>query len=184
MSDISDRFHRLSDAFERTVAGVPPDGWDRQSPCADWNARDVVRHIVDVHGMMLRPLDRTLSPAASVDDDPLAAYRAARRDVAEVVDDPELQRFEYDGYFGRTTIGATIDRFLGLDLTVHRWDLARATGQEAAMDPADIARIRADVTELGASARQGNVFGPPIELGDDASAQDRLLGFLGRDPCS
>ena len=34
-----------------------------------------------------------------------------------------LPRREYDGFFGRTTIGATLDNFYGFDLVVHGWDL-------------------------------------------------------------
>jgi hypothetical protein len=75
-------------------------------------ARDVVRHVVDVHQMMLRPLDRTLSPAPSVDDDPLGAFQAARADVASVLDDPALAKTEYDGQFGRSVVEQTIDGFL------------------------------------------------------------------------
>ncbi len=35
----------------------------------------------------------------------------------------------YDGYFGRTTIAATMTDFYGWDLVVHGSDIARATGQ-------------------------------------------------------
>ena len=35
---------------------------------------------------------------------------------------------EYDGYFGRTTIAATVADFYGWDLVVHGSDVARATG--------------------------------------------------------
>lgn len=182
MTDIASRFHRLSDAFEQTLAAVPDDAWERPSPCAGWSARDVVGHVVDVHGMMLRPVGRELSAAPSVAEDPLEAYRSARRDVAAVMDDAELRGTEYDGYFGRTTVGATIDHFLGLDLVVHRWDLATATGQTATMDPADVERIRRDVESFGDAARSDQVFGPALEVGEQASPEERLLAFLGRTP--
>ena len=54
--------------------------------------------------MMLRPLDRTLSPAPAAADEPLGAFRAARADIAAVLADPELAKFEYDGYFGRAVV--------------------------------------------------------------------------------
>jgi uncharacterized protein (TIGR03086 family) len=182
MNDIAARFHRLADAFEQTLASVPADGWERPSPCAGWTARDVVGHVVEVHGMMLKPLDRTLTAAPAVTDDPMAAYRAASADVAAVVDDPALQAFEYDGYFGKTTVGATIDQFLALDLVVHRWDLASATGQRTTIDPDDIARIRRDVESFGEAARSAQVFGEPVAVGPDATDEQRLLAFLGRTP--
>ena len=104
MTEIGTRISHLSDRFEAVLENVAPVNWQNQSPCDEWTARDVVRHVVDVHQMMLKPLDRSLSPAPSVDDDPLGAFRAARADVAGVLDDPELATTEYDGLFGRAGV--------------------------------------------------------------------------------
>ena len=76
-SEIADRYRRRADAFEAKVAAARAEQWDDRSPCEGWTARDVVGHIVDMHGAMLRPLDRDLTPAPSVADDPLVAYRSA-----------------------------------------------------------------------------------------------------------
>ena len=46
MSEIADRYRRLSDAFADKIAAVPDDSWERQSPCEEWKARDVVNHVV------------------------------------------------------------------------------------------------------------------------------------------
>jgi hypothetical protein len=69
MSAIADCYRRRADAFERKVAAVRPDQWSNQSPCSAWNARDVVDHIITMHGVMLRPIGRELTPAPSVNDD-------------------------------------------------------------------------------------------------------------------
>ncbi len=182
MTAIAERISHLSDRFETLIANVAPDDWTNQSPCEEWTARDVVRHVVDVHQMMLRPLERTLSPAPSVDDDPLGAFQAARADVAGVLDDPELAKTEYDGYFGRSVVEQTIDGFLGFDLVVHGWDLATATGQPMTIEPDEIARIRTQVDGLGDALRSPGVCKDPVEVPEDASEQDKLLAFLGRDP--
>ena len=68
------------------------------------------------------------------------------------------------------------------DLTVHAWDLARATGQEFTPDPAVVDEIGPALAEMAPMARQGGVFGEPVEVGDDASAFDRVLALTGRDP--
>jgi uncharacterized protein (TIGR03086 family) len=179
---IARRIRRLSDRFEALVAAVPEDHWAGPSPCEGWDARDVVRHVVDVHGMMLRSIGRSLGPAPSVDEDPLGALRAARAEVAAVVDDPATAATEYDGFFGRTTISATIDQFLGFDLVVHGWDLARATGQDTTMDPAEVTRLTKQVEGMGDMLRTPGVCGPEVAVPADASPQDKLLGILGRDP--
>jgi len=182
MTEIGTRISHLSDRFEAVIENVAPVNWQSQSPCDEWTARDVVRHVVDVHQMMLKPLDRSLSPAPSVDDDPLGAFRAARADVAGVLDDPELATTEYDGLFGRAVVEQTIDRFLGFDLVVHRWDLATATGQQSTIEPDEIVRIRAQVDGLGEALRSPGVCKEPVDVAADASDQDKLLALLGRDP--
>ncbi|MGI8694466.1 MAG: maleylpyruvate isomerase family mycothiol-dependent enzyme [Geodermatophilaceae bacterium] len=109
----------------RKVAGVGPDQWSDPSPCADWTARDVVGHVIDMHGVMLRPLDRQLSPAPSLQDDPLAAFRVAREDVEALLDDPELAAVEHDSPGGRRSVEVHVDQVVSEDLVLHGWDLAR-----------------------------------------------------------
>ncbi len=182
MTTIADRIAHLSDRFEAVISNVPPDAWANPSPCAEWTASDVVGHVVDVHGMMLRPLDRTLSPAPAVADEPLGAFRAARADIAAVLADPELAKFEYDGYFGRAVVEETIDGFLGFDLVVHGWDLARATGQEATDRGGRDRTIERAGRRPRRALRTPGVCADPVEVPADSSAQDKLLAFLGRDP--
>ena len=183
MTEIADRYRTLADAFEAKVAAVRPDEWSNPSPCEQWTARDVVGHVVDVHGMMLRPLRIELAGEPAVADDPLGAFRAARADLEAVLDDPSRADTEYDGAFGRTTVAATVDQFMGFDLAVHGWDLARATGQDETIPPAEVDRVLGFVERLGTQTMQDNgVIGPEVAVPDDAPAQDRMLGLLGRDP--
>ena len=101
----------------------------------------------------------------------------------QVLDDSALADTEYDGAFGRTKVSATIDQFLGFDLVVHGWDLARATGQDETIPEPEIDRILAFVEQLGTDVMQENgVTGPEVAVPADASKQDRMLGLLGRDP--
>ena len=182
MTEIADRYRTLADAFQSKIAGVEPDAWSNPSPCEEWDARGVVAHVVEVHGMPLGPLGRTPSPAPSVADDPLGAFEAVRNDVQTVLDDPALAGHEYDGALGRTSVGATVDQFLGFDLVVHGWDLARATGQDETMNPEEVERIWAMAQGLGDNLRRAGVCGPAVAVPEDAPRQDRLLGLLGRDP--
>ena len=193
MTTIADRYRRRADAFERKVAAVPPDGWSGPSPCAAWSARDVVDHIIAMHGSMLRPLGRGLSQAPSVADDPLAAFRAARADVEVVLDDPDLAGRDCETPTGPMTAEQHIDRVVSDDLVLHGWDLAKATGQDDTMDPEDVERLWSSMAaippELMEKLRTPDafgpgieVFGPEVEVATDARPQHRLLGAMGRDP--
>jgi uncharacterized protein (TIGR03086 family) len=84
--------------------------------------------------------------------------------------------------FGRTSVEKTVDKFLGLDLLVHGWDIARATGQNEKLPEEEVTRVYQDALSLGDSLRLGGVCGPVVDVPADASEQDRLLATLGRTP--
>jgi uncharacterized protein (TIGR03086 family) len=67
-----------------------------------------------------------------------------------------------------------------MDLVVHRWDLARATGGDEHIDDADIARLTEAAAGFGEMIRSPGVCGPELAVADDADDQTRLLAFLGR----
>ena len=71
------------------------------------------------------------------------------------------------------------------ELVLHGWDLARATGPPYTCDPASSAAVLAFTSASArperAASREG-LFGPVVEVPEDAPAFDRALGFAGRDP--
>jgi uncharacterized protein (TIGR03086 family) len=193
MSEIAQRYRRRADDFERRVAAVQPGEWSSPSPCAAWDARGVVRHVIDMHGVMLRPFERELSPAASVEDDPLAALRAARADIEAILDDPSLASTAASTPTGTMTAADQIDQVVSEDMVIHGWDLAKATGQDTTIDASEVERMwaatqamPADLVERsrtrGAFGPGIEVWGPEVPVPEDASLQDRLLGFFGREP--
>jgi uncharacterized protein (TIGR03086 family) len=180
MSDTADRYRRLVGEFAGKVAQVSPDGWDSPSPCEGWTARDVVAHIVDVHGLFERLVGRPFEPTIRVDDDPLGAVREAGAVVEADLDDPVRAEATFDGVFGRQTFAAAIDRFICFDLAIHGWDLARAAGLNDRIDPSELPRLRATAEEFGDNLHQAKVCGPAVEVADDADEQSKLLALLGR----
>jgi uncharacterized protein (TIGR03086 family) len=193
VSEIAARYRKRADAFESKIRGVRDDQWSNQSPCEAWDARGVVQHIIDMHGVMLRPFDRGLSAAPSVDDDPLAAFIAARADIEAVLDDPALSAKEVESPTGKSTVADHIDGVISQDMVLHGWDLARATGQDETIDPEEVQRYWGVVSALPADLQEKMrtpgafgpgvvVFGPEVNVPEDAPLQDRLLGIIGRDP--
>lgn len=182
MTEVSERYSRLADEFEAKIGAVPRGAWERPSPCPGWTARNVVGHVIATQGMFLGFVGRELGEVPSVDDDPRAAWAAARSVVQAELDDPERAGTEFDGFLGRTTFEAAVDRFLCFDLVVHGWDLARATGLDERIDPKDVDRVRRDAESFGESMRSPQAFGPAVEPPPDADEQDKLLAFLGRRP--
>jgi uncharacterized protein (TIGR03086 family) len=159
--------------------------WDRPSPCAEWDARDVLEHVIGFHDvLLLRPLG--LKPQRPPDDPgrrwSLTLERleqALRRDglFAEVVDVPAV------GTNPSSRLDAmTLVPRLSQDVLVHTWDLARAVGADDRLDPGwcawFIGKLPTDPDALSASG----MFGQPIVVRGHADAQSELMGRLGRDP--
>jgi uncharacterized protein (TIGR03086 family) len=182
VSEISERYRRLSEQFAQKVAAVPDNAWDNQSPCEEWTARDVVNHVVQTPGMFFGMVGAEHPETPSVDEDPVAAFDASRDVMQRALDDPQFATQEFDGFFGRTTFEAAVDRFVGFDLVVHGWDLARATGLDQTMDPSEVGRLTEQMAQFGDAARAPGVFGPEVEVPPDADAQSKLLGLTGRNP--
>ena len=68
------------------------------------------------------------------------------------------------------------------DQLLHGWDVAKATGQDAAM-PDGLAEAAYEMIHgrFTDDQRKG-VFKAEVTVADDASAQDKLLAYTGRDP--
>ena len=63
------------------------------------------------------------------------------------------------------------------ELTVHGWDLARATGQEYAVSDEDL-----DVLDRFFEIFGEAPFGPPADTPDGATRFEAMLAATGRDP--
>jgi uncharacterized protein (TIGR03086 family) len=182
MEPPADRYRRRAAEFARVIADVPVDRWSRMSPCPEWTALDVVRHVVDSQGMFLGFVGDAMPPGPSVDDDVVGAFLHATGTIQQHLDDPERSARTFEGLMGTQTFAQAVDRFLSFDLVVHRWDVARATGGDERIDPVDVDALQRSAEGMGDAMRGPGAFGAEVAVSDDADAQDRLLAFLGRVP--
>jgi uncharacterized protein (TIGR03086 family) len=182
MSEISERYRRLGDAFAAKIEAVPDDRWDSQTPCDEWKARDLIGHVVSTQGMFLGFIGKELKDVPPAEAEPLAAWNAARAQVQAVLDNPEQAESEFQGFSGKSTFEAAADKFLCTDLVVHGWDLSRATGLDERIEPADVQRARKYMESMGDALRSPGAFGAEVEAPPDAGAQEKMLAFLGRNP--
>ena len=148
------------------------------------DSRETVDHVVTTQGMFLGFVGRSVGDIPTVADDPLGAFTAARTAVQRDLEDPARAGAEFEGGMGKMTFESGVDRFLNFDgdVVVHTWDLARATGLDDRIDPADLERIRVAAESFGDAMRGPNAFGPEVEPPAGADDQQRVLAFLGRQP--
>lgn len=167
----ADRFRRLAADFVNTVDRADPTA---TTPCEGWVVGDVAEHVRSTQQDFLR--QRSIDVAADADlPTVFDAMQAA-------LDDPTIADASYDGYFGPTTLAETVDAFYCLDLVLHRWDIAVASGLDTSIQPKDIERCRRLLEPMGDNVRMPGIFGPAVEVTADATDQDRFVAWTGRDP--
>lgn len=168
---------------------MSPGELGKRTPCADYDVRALLGHVVSV----LHKLERAGSGgdargvpdvAEGIADDGWARAFAEARGEAERVwaGDGQLDRMvelPWATLRGRDALEAYTHEF-----TAHSWDLAHATGRLAELDP-----------DLGARALEGfskfappeerseqGPFSPVVPVADDADVYTRLAAYLGRRP--
>ena len=69
------------------------------------------------------------------------------------------------------------------DLLLHTWDLARATGGDETLPAEAVEAVLMGFRRMPEPVlRSSRMFGPAVEVADDAGEQDQLLAFTGRQP--
>ncbi|WP_183095594.1 TIGR03086 family metal-binding protein [Nocardioides stalactiti] len=168
----------------RGVAGSAGDGWSAPTPVGDWQARDVVRHLVEWFPAFLAGgSDIELAPGPSVDEDPVGAWEHHAAAVQAVLDDPASA----DVMFAHPRLPAmplpqAVSQFYTQDVFMHTWDLARATGQDDRLDDDRCRTMFLGMEPMDEMLRQSGQYGARVPVADDAPWQDKLIGFIGRDP--
>ncbi len=78
--------------------------------------------------------------------------------------------------------GPVLAGFTTLDILVHGWDLAKATGQPAALEAALVGHVLAFAHQALTEETRAGRIGPNVAVPAGAPVTDRLAGFLGRQP--
>jgi uncharacterized protein (TIGR03086 family) len=178
---VAERYRRLASLMTRRIAAVPDEAWSSPTPCEQWTVRELVGHLLGVHGRFQELVGRSLVDHPPVEEDPIGAWAAVRDQMQADLDDRGRVSEEYDGLLGRSTFGASVDGFVCFDLVVHGWDLARATGQDETIPSEDVGQIQAMVDKMGPMMLENGVISRQLDPGPDATPQQRLLGALGRE---
>jgi uncharacterized protein (TIGR03086 family) len=178
--------HRALQETGRIVAGVREDQWHDPTPCEGWDVHELLHHIVSGN-RWVRPLveGETIAGVGDrLDGDllgqsPYMAYEASAADAERA--------FCEDGALGAPCAvsygpipGEVYCRDRFLDVLVHGWDLATATGQDATLDPELVAAALEIVEPHRGMLAASGAFGSPTDPPPGADPQTRLLAWLGR----
>ena len=180
----ADDHRAVAGLFSDLVGSTVPLAWDNQSPVADWKARDVVGHLVEwFPGFLEAGAGITLPTGPAAADDPVGAWQHHAAAVQAVLDDPATAtKVLSNPHLGEVPLDQAIANFYTADVFMHSWDLAKATGQPIALDEDRCAAMLAGMEPMDEMLRQSGQYGAKVDVPAGASAMDRLMGFIGRDP--
>jgi uncharacterized protein (TIGR03086 family) len=186
---------------DRTLADVvgqiPDDQWDRPMPAEFPMAQEdegvTLRRVINYHAyddawvpdtLTGAPMDEAGTDKYDGDllgDDPKVSFAAlveAACAAVEQLDDLERTTHLTYGEFSAREYLTHITTFRGL----RAYDIAKVVGCDTQLPP-ELVRGLWEMLEPHAEEwRAMGVFGPRVDVPDDASAQDKLLGLTGRHP--
>lgn len=186
MTDIAQLHRKALDHTGRTVAGIRPDQFAAATPDADWDVRALLNHVVAGNlwaselagGKTIEEVGDRLDGDV-LGDDPAAAYDASAKVAADAFSAPGALDAPCAVSYGPVP-GSVYAGHRFLDVLVHGWDLATATGQDPSLDPALVTACLAVLEPQLDMLQASGAFGRAVETAPDADPQTRLLGMLGR----
>ncbi len=204
--DIRSVFGRATNLAGSVIAGVRPDQLDRQTPCEDFNARKMIQHLIGVLeriavvGTGASPFTVPGFAGGVADADFIAAWNAEVDRVENVWSDDAVLTRDVLVPWGKDVGGVALTRYVN-EVSVHTWDLAKATDQQPAWNddvlqvaysamttllPVEGRRAIYDVARAAMppemAANFKDPFVDPVSVAEDAPVIDRLVAFSGRQP--
>jgi uncharacterized protein (TIGR03086 family) len=177
----------LADFADR-VGQVGFDQWAAPTPCADWDVRTLVNHVVGeqlwsvplLAGATLAEVgDRFAGDVLGAD--PAGAAREAAEAAARAVDDPAVLDRTVQLSIGPTPGAEYLHQLLAEHL-VHGWDLAMGLGAPPRLDEAAVHECATWFADRAGMYRSGGLTDAGVPVPAGASEQDRLIAAFGRDP--
>ena len=172
------------------VAGVPADGWQQTTPCAEWNVTQVLQHAAldqEVWAALVGGTgtsgENPFAPSGRLGTEPLAyteaALDASVRAWAAIAEDAgQVPTPLPQGPMAPAAAAGAA----ALDAAIHAWDIAMATGQGSPLNP-ELARALTPVAQsIVEPLRQYGAYAQALEPSAGADDAAVLLSYLGRRP--
>ncbi|MFC8824535.1 TIGR03086 family metal-binding protein [Streptomyces sp. NPDC057137] len=172
----------------RIAAAVPTDRLTAPTPSAEWDVRALANHLVlhTSHGLEHRA-HRTEMPETltardfTADADWPERYGVALDRAVTAWADPAVWEGEI-GAGGGATPATAVAALMTLEMALHGWELARATGQEYRLSEETAAFVLGVVEEYAEMYREYDGFADPVRVPATAGTFARALAASGRDP--
>ena len=156
---------------EALISEVGPEQHLLPTPCPDLDVRHLVDHLVG----WAREFARRVSGEQSSEDPNTYRSEAPAREFEQAAG-------RLVGGLRAATEPAVPPGMLLMEFITHGWDLATATGEPITYSDDEAEAALATGRTMLRPEYRGQAFGPEVEPPDDATAVERLVAYLGRDP--
>ena len=161
---------------------------EQTTPCTDWDLRTLLNHMIlwtsysaerRAYGESVA--EELMSKDFTAEPGYAQAYQVQIAKAVDAWSKPEAWAGDRN-VMGSATPAADIAAMLIMEMVLHGWDVATATGQEYHCDDAVATNVLTTVEAQGEMFRQYQGFAAIVPVPDDAPAFDRALALSGRDP--
>lgn len=172
--------------MDGVVRRVADGDWDNQSPNDEWTAKQTLGHVIWGMKRMINAINGDSPPAEQAEalvagDRPADTWEGVRENLLNALDHHGVLQKEIETPLGDMTVDEALGRFL-FDSLTHAWDIAQATGVDAAI-PEDLAEKALTVLmAFGDAVRGPGILAEAVEVQDAAPVQDKLIAYSGRQP--
>jgi uncharacterized protein (TIGR03086 family) len=182
----------VCDSTDGVVSKITPAHYALSTPCTEWNVQQLANHLLatlDLGRALLSDEMPTIQagpgqvPAQDlIGNDLIASYRAGAAALVAATTADAVNRVHVTPLGDMP--GAGLAGFAALDVLVHGWDLARATGQATTLDDGLAEQLLgfAHHAISDTTGTRAPLIGPEIATPADADATTRLVAYLGRQP--
>ncbi len=173
MDNVGDIWGLAADKWDEVMGHVGDDDWGKDTPCDGWTVQDLVDHAMHWQGRG--------GAVFGAEAEPDADWATLRPALAAALADPANLEGNAEALGG--TPKQAVAGLIIADLLIHSWDLARSVGADATLPEAATESTLMGLQRLPEEMlRNDRMFGPAVEVADDASTQDKLIAFVGRTP--
>jgi uncharacterized protein (TIGR03086 family) len=161
---------------------------DQKTPCTDWDLRTLLNHTIlwtsysaerRAHGESVA--EELMSKDFTAEPGYAQAYQDQIAKAVQAWSSPQAWAGDRN-VMGSAMPAADIAAMLIMEMVLHGWDIAKATGQDYHCDDAVARNLLKTVEAQGDMFRQYQGFAAIVPVPADAPAFDRALALSGRDP--
>ncbi|GAA0037251.1 maleylpyruvate isomerase family mycothiol-dependent enzyme [Brevibacterium metallidurans] len=161
------------------LSAVENSDFERPTPCADWNVRDIALHLADVSDAILdyAQSGTLTAPTPRPEDTPEPTVLAQERITAVI----ETLTNTTTSLVWTVHFPAAA-RAAANEFAAHGWDINSALGTGQPVPEATATALLAFIDGCLGEEERRSSFAPAIPLASTACPSDRFLAYLGRQP--